>query len=92
MTLCPVCNKDFQNLKTHLTRQSKNDEEHKKYLEQIESSKTIALNDFKEYKIGQEIIFRNQKYLVIEDLGIKLVLRRKDSNLFKFTIKKEKIS
>lgn len=35
MTLCPVCNKEFQNLKIHLARQIKNDEEHKKYVESL---------------------------------------------------------
>jgi hypothetical protein len=95
MSLCPVCNKEFQNIKTHLTRQSKKDDEHKKYLETIENNNQDIQpreQKYKTYSPGDLVSFQGKgQFEVIEDLGEKIVVRRPGSNLFRMTVKKERI-
>jgi len=90
MSLCPVCNKEFQNIKSHITRYAKKDQEHKKLLnveQKIESD-----IEKKTYKQGDMVSFKNKGvFEVIEDLGEKIVVRRKGSNFIKLTVKKERI-
>jgi hydrogenase maturation factor HypF (carbamoyltransferase family) len=90
MSLCPVCNKEFQNLKLHVTRYAKKDKDHKKLL--TVEQKIEVNTENKVYKQGDIVSFKGKgEFEVIEDLGHKLVVRRKGSNLVKLTVKKERL-
>jgi hypothetical protein len=91
MLVCPVCKKDFSKLNAHLTRASKKDEKHKKYLE---ANKTVVVDDLlqKTYKPGDFVSFKGKgEFEVVEDLGLKVIVRRPGNNLIKLTVKKERI-
>jgi hypothetical protein len=83
----------------HLTRSSKKDEDHKKHLDSLESTPVEEVvqehpgtTSFKIYKPGEIVSFQGKgRFVVIEDRGAKLIVKREGSNLLTLTIKKERI-
>lgn len=91
MTVCPVCKKEYQNLKIHLVRQSKNDSKHKKYYDSLQKEDHSNV-PIKTYKKGDIVEMTKNRFEIIEDLGKKVVVGFPGTNLIKFTIKKERIN
>lgn len=92
MSICPVCKKEYQNLKTHLTRQAKNDDLHKKYFDSLDNldvdPKPNSIKKFQKDSIVR--LSKNSPFKVIEDLGKKIVVGFPGSDLVKLTMKKER--
>jgi hypothetical protein len=91
MAVCPVCKKKYQNLKTHLVRQSKNDSKHKKYYDSLQKENHNKAS-VRTYKKGDVIEMTKNRFEILEDLGKKVVVRFPGTNLIKLTIKKERIN
>lgn len=91
MTLCPVCNKEYQNLKIHLSRQAKKDEEHRKYVEKSSSNSNLTTN-LKTYFPGQTLSGIKEKFVVVKDTGDKVIVQLSGKSFMKLKISKSELN
>lgn len=89
MSLCPICKKEFKNLKIHFAQQSKKDEEHKKHIETQNFSQQPS---FKILEPGQTISSSKEKFVVVQDAGSKVVVQPDGKNFLKMKISKSEFN
>ncbi len=89
MALCPVCNKEFQNLKIHLAHQVKKDEEHKNYVQSLDIKPQIK---FKTVQPGTILSGEKDKFVVVKDEGDKVLVHLDGKKFLKMKISKSEFN